>query len=124
VGKHSLSLAVSAIVGVVGLGLGCGGSDDPSTASTLCKAQLAVLCNRTFTCPGHAEMQTTWTSEQDCNEKSSPACDGPTTCIGGTYHADKDQACTDAMNAVTCEQWDADPGALLPAVCLEVCAAA
>jgi hypothetical protein len=69
-----------------------------------------------------AAMQTTWTSEDDCNAQSAPSCDGPTTCIG-TYHADEDQQCLDAMNAVTCADLDADPGALTPAICFEVCAA-
>jgi hypothetical protein len=112
-----------ALVAAVALTAGCGGSDASSSASMLCKAEIAVLCNRTFTCPGLAEMQTMWTSEDDCNAQSAPSCDGPTTCVSGTYHADKDQQCLDAMNAVTCADLAADPGALLPAVCLEVCTA-
>ena len=48
------------------------------------------------------QMQTTYMFEDDCNAKTSPACDGPTTCVSGIYHADKDQQCLEAMQAVTC----------------------
>ena len=96
---------------------GCGGGDgdDRAKASMLCKAQLALLCNRIFTCPGRAEMQTTYVSEEDCNAKTSPSCDGATTCVSGTYHADKDQQCLDAKTAMTCTDVEAPP------VCREVC---
>lgn len=85
----------------------------------LCKEELAVLCHQMFTCPG--QMGTQYTSEADCNAKTMPSCDGPTTCLAGVYHADKDQQCLDAMTAVTCDQLAAnDPGAF-PPVCLQVC---
>jgi hypothetical protein len=106
------------MVAAIGLAIGCG-SDAPSRASMLCKAELAVLCHQMFTCPG--QMGTQYTSEADCNAKRMPSCDGPITCISGTYHVDKDQQCFDAMNAVTCDQLAANPGAALPPVCLEVC---
>lgn len=110
------------MVVAVGFAVGCGsGSDGPSKASMLCKAEIAVMCNRTFTCPGRAELYTSWTSEADCNAQSDPSCDGPTTCIVGTYHEDKDQQCLDAMNAITCADLGTAPGGLLPPVCQQVC---
>jgi len=101
--------------------LGCGGSGDQAKARELCHQQLALMCHNTFTCPGVAERQTTYTSEEDCNAKTSPSCDGPTTCLSGKYHLDKDQQCLVEMQAVTCAQ--VLDGSGFPSVCLEVCTA-
>ena len=110
-----------AAVTLMMLVFGCGGGDDQAKARELCKQQFALMCNRTFTCPGLAARQTTWTSEDDCNAQTSPSCDGPSTCVLGTYHADKDQQCFDAAKTVTCSQLLDGTGSLLAPVCYQVC---
>lgn len=106
---------------LVTFAIGCGGGADQAKARDLCKKQLALICNKTLTCPALAARQTMYTSEDDCNAKTSPDCDGPTTCLSGTYHADKDQQCLEAMQALTCSQLEDGTASLLPPVCVEVC---
>ena len=109
--------ALCVAVVIVAMG-GCG--DPIAKERTLCRQQAAVQCDRIYTCPALSDMRGNWTSKGACSAQRGALCDEDVLCPG-TYHADNDQSCLDARNAVTCDQLDADPNALLPQVCLDVC---
>jgi hypothetical protein len=100
----------------------------------LCKRSVALVCDRSFECFSatalRADEASLGTSASDCKRmrEASQSCvekraENDLCAEGQTYHLDRAAACSEAVKALSCAEFNAqsaDPGKAPPA-CAEIC---
>ena len=106
-----------AILGLLGTGLlGCGSGGSSDSPQGACKKAMAAECSKMSSC--NTLSGSGFTSVSQCTSAlQSSMCTGTTADCdpGQTFHADKVQACVDAIAAGSCTDSAA------PAACSAVC---